>query len=105
MTNLPEKFQQFKEKYPEIYRAYEELGTAVHKSGPIDEKNRALIKLAIAAGAKLEGAVHSHTRKCLECGCSLEEIRQVVLLTIPTIGFPSAMAVLTWVEDILQNQK
>lgn len=105
MPELPEKFLQFKEKYPEIYRAYEELGTAVHKTGSLDDKTRALIKLAIAAGARLEGAVHSHTRKCLECGCSPDEIRQVALLSIPTIGFPSAMAVLTWVEDILQNLK
>lgn len=105
MSNIPEKFLKFKETYPEIYRAYEELGSAVHKNGPIDDKTRALIKLGIAAGARLEGAVHSHTRKALECGCSPEEIRQTVLLSIPTIGFPSAMAVLTWVEDILQNQK
>jgi alkylhydroperoxidase/carboxymuconolactone decarboxylase family protein YurZ len=105
MSNLPVHFQNFKDNYPEIYQAYEQLGKVVHNSGPIDEKTRALIKLAIAAGARLEGAVHSHTRKALECGCTKEEIRQVVLLTIPTIGFPSAMAVLTWVEDILESKK
>lgn len=104
MSNLPEHFQNFKEKYPEIYQAYEELGKAVHNSGPLDEKTRALLKLAIAAGARLEGAVHSHTRKALECGCTKEEILQVVFLTIPTIGFPSAMAVLSWVEDILNSR-
>lgn len=104
MTNLPEHFKNFKEKYPEIYQAYEQLGKAVHSSGPIDEKTRALIKLAISAGAGLEGAVHSHTRKALECGCSKDEILQVVFLAIPTIGFPGAMAALSWVEDVIESK-
>lgn len=42
MTNLPEHFKDFKEKYPEIYQAYEQLGKAVHSSGPIDEKNKSV---------------------------------------------------------------
>jgi alkylhydroperoxidase/carboxymuconolactone decarboxylase family protein YurZ len=104
MSNIPEHFKNFKDKFPEIYQAYEQLGKTVHNSGPLDEKTRSLIKLGIAAGARLEGAVHSHTRKALECGCTKDEIIQVVLLTIPTIGFPSAMAVLSWVEDIIEQE-
>lgn len=68
------------------------------------KKTRALIKLAISAGAGLEGAVHSHTRKALECGCSKDEILQVVFLAIPTIGFPGAMAALSWVEDVIESK-
>jgi hypothetical protein len=29
-------------------------------------------------------------------------MRQVVLLAIPTIGFPAAMAAMSWVEDLLE---
>ena len=50
----------------ENIEAYEKMGDAVHTSGPLDDKSRALIKLALSAGAGLEGAVHSHTRKALE---------------------------------------
>lgn len=104
MTKVPQHFMKFKEDYPEIAEAYEKMGNAVHTSGPLDDKSRALIKLALSTGAGLEGAVHSHTRKALEKGLTKEEIRQVVLLSLPTIGLPRMMAALSWVEDILSVQ-
>ncbi len=105
MSQIPKRFQNFTEDYPEIASAYEQLGLAVHKAGPLDQKTRALIKLAISISARLEGAVHSHTRKALESGCSAQEIRQVALLSLPTIGFPSMMAALSWIDDIIQNKE
>lgn len=97
----PKRFQEFTRRYPEIARAYESLAEATQKAGPLDARTRCLVKLGIAAGAWREGAVHSHTRRALAAGCSLEEIRHVVLLATTTLGFPSMMAVLTWVEDEL----
>jgi len=104
MLPLPEKFLDFKAKYPEVASAYEALGSSVHNSGPIDEKNRALIKLGIAVGCQSEGAVHSHVRKALDLNISKDEIRQAILLSAPTIGFPFMMAALTWAEDILNKE-
>ena len=98
---LPERFQQFGKKYPAVMKAYEALGEATAQAGPIDAKTRALIKLGIATGAWREGAVHSHTRRALLAGCTPDEIRQVVVLSTTTLGFPSMMAVLSWVEDVL----
>jgi alkylhydroperoxidase/carboxymuconolactone decarboxylase family protein YurZ len=105
MRNLPSRFTEFTETYPEIARAYEQLGAACHLAGPIPKKERALLKLGISMGAWLEGAVHSHVRKSLEAGATSEEIRHVALLALPTLGFPATMAVLTWVEDILPREK
>lgn len=104
MKELPERFKKFQNDFPEVAKAYEELGTAVHKSGPLNEKTRALIKLAISTGAGMEGAVHSHTRKAIEAGCSKEELKQTVMLALPTIGFPATMAVMSWVEDITEKE-
>lgn len=104
MSEIPKRYQQFMNDYPAIAKAYEELGTAVHSSGPLDEKTRALIKIAISTGARMEGAVHSHTRKALKAGCSPEEIRHAVLLALPTIGLPGMMAALSWIEDILKDK-
>jgi 4-carboxymuconolactone decarboxylase len=101
MREIPRRFVQFTEEYPEIARAYEQLGAACHLAGPLPKKERALIKLAISIGAWLEGAVHSHVRKALEAGANPEEIRHTALLALPTIGFPSTMAVMTWIDDIL----
>ena len=102
MPKPPKMYQRFLEDYPEVGRGYEALGTAVHGAGPLEEKTRALIKLAISTGAQLEGAVHSHTRKALEAGVSPDELRQVAVLSLPTIGLPSMMAALSWVNDILE---
>lgn len=105
MSQIPKRFLKFTEDFPETAKAYKELGTAVHAAGPLDEKTRALIKLAISTGARLEGAVHSHTRKALQTGCSPEELRHTVLLSLPTIGLPSMMAALSWVDDIIEDKK
>ena len=104
MSQLPKRFEKLHKDYPEVAKAYEELGKAVHSSGPLDSKTRALIKLAISTGAGLEGAVHSHTRKAIELGISTEEIRQTILLALPTIGLPPTMAAMSWVDDILDKQ-
>jgi len=98
---IPTRFKKFGQQYPEIMQAYEALGSATQQAGPLDAKTRALVKLAIATGAWREGAVHSHTRRALAAGCTPDEIRHVVLLATTTLGFPSMMAVRTWVEDVL----
>lgn len=101
MSDLPASYRRFQEKYPNLWKAYDQLGAEAHKAGPMDEKTCELVKLGIAVGVQSEGAVHSHTRKALDAGASTEEVRQVVLLSLPTIGWPSMMAAFTWVEDIL----
>lgn len=101
MPKIPKRFQQFTKDYPRVANAYETLGNAVHASGPLDDKTRALIKLSISIGARLEGAVHSHVRKALGVGVTPNEIRHAALLALPTIGLPSMMAALTWIEETL----
>jgi len=103
MSQIPKRYLKFKEDYPEVLNAYEQMGDAVHNAGPLDEKTRVLIKLAISTGARLEGAVHSHTRKAVKSGASKEELRQVALLSLPTIGLPSMMAALSWIDDIIES--
>ena len=104
MTDIPKRYQNFTKDYPDVAKNYEELGNAVHSAGPLDDKTRALIKLAISTGARLEGAVHSHTRKAIKSGATNEELRQVALLSLPTIGLPSMMAALSWIDDILEGK-
>ena len=103
MSELPKTFKKFTDDYPDIAKGYEAMGKAVHAAGPLDEKTRALIKLAVSVGARMEGAVHSHTRKALDADCTAEEIKQTVLLSLPTTGLPNMMASMTWVNDILEK--
>ncbi len=101
---LPGRFLQFQKRFPAVYKAYDSLGAATAVSGPLDDRTRALVKLGIAVGGQMEGAVHSHTRRAVEAGCSAEEIRHVVLLSTTTMGFPSMMKTLSWVEDIIGSK-
>jgi 4-carboxymuconolactone decarboxylase len=98
--SVPKRYKKFTEDFPEVAKAYEEMGNAVHKSGPLDNKTRALIKLAISTGARLEGAVHSHVRKALKAGVTKKEMQHAVMLSLPTIGLPSMMAALSWIDDV-----
>lgn len=105
MAKLPRAYESFKRNYPKVWEAYDKLGALSHAAGPLDEKTRELVKLALSIGGKLEGAVHSHTRKALRAGASREEIRHVVLLALTTLGFPSTITVTTWIEDVLKKKE
>jgi 4-carboxymuconolactone decarboxylase len=100
VAKIPGWYQTQRRRYPEVIDAYEALGEACRRAGPLDTRTAALVKLAIAAGSRLEGAVHSHVRRSLEAGATLDECRHVVLLSTTTVGFPAMMAALSWVEDV-----
>jgi alkylhydroperoxidase/carboxymuconolactone decarboxylase family protein YurZ len=104
MRKIPKHFQKFKKNYPQIASAYENLAAECHKSGPLNKRERNLVKLGIAIGSCLEGSVHSQIRKGLDSGMSPGEIRQAVLLATTSIGFPAMMAALDWAEDILEQE-
>ncbi len=100
---LPKRFRKFQQQYPSVARAYEALGNAVHQSGPLDEKTRALLKVAVSIGARLEGAVHSHIRKAMAVGVTVPELQHVAVLSLPTIGLPTMMAALSWIDDVVKE--
>lgn len=104
MRPLPEAHKRFLSEYPDIARAYEQLGQATQDWGPLDKKTRELVKLGVAVGNRHEGAVHAHTRRALDAGATPDEVRHVVLLALTTIGFPNMFAALTWVEDVLKKE-
>ena len=101
----PTHFQRFKKAHPEIYEAFEELGRRIHENGPLSERERRLVKLGIAVGLGTEGGVHSAVRFALSGGCSKEDVSHVARLAITTIGWPSALAAMSWVEDLLDREE
>jgi len=103
-NKLPARYLQFQKRHPRVSQAYDALGAATAEAGPLADKTRALVKLAIAVGGQMEGAVHSHTRRAIEAGCSAEEIYHVVLLGTTTLGFPTMMKTFSWVDDVLAQK-
>lgn len=100
---LPKIYEKFIKAYPDVFKAYENLGVACRKAGPLDEKVQDLIKLGISIGANSRGGVMSSTRKALDAGASQEEVLQTVLLATTTTGFPNMIAALGWVESVLEK--
>ena len=105
MSKLPKSFLEFKQLYEGVFKSYEALGNAACDSGPLSKKEVALVRLATAAGAGLEGAVHAHCLRALEAGLTAEEIRHAMILGVTTLGFPSMMANLSRANDVLDENK
>lgn len=101
MSKLPSFYSSFRDAHPDVAKAYEALGDATRAAGPLSKPHAELIKLALAAGARIQGAIHSHARRALEAGATPDEIRHVALLAVTTLGFPSAMAIRAQIEDVL----
>jgi alkylhydroperoxidase/carboxymuconolactone decarboxylase family protein YurZ len=101
IDDLPPLVQEVAAKHPAVWDAFNRLGNSVAQAGPLDEKTQRLTKLAIAMGAGLQGAVHSHVRRAMAEGITVDEMRHVAMLAITTIGWPSAIARLSWIEDIV----
>lgn len=95
----PKFYEKFVEKYPQVARKYEELGDAVHSQGPLNDRDRALVKLAISGSHLYSSAFKAHIRKAVASGISREEIEHLVLLLLPTVGFPTMMAAMGIVEE------
>src|SRR5215472_16109280 len=102
--SLPDSISSFERKHSAVWDAFTKLGEACHETGPLDEKTRRLVKLALAVALRHEGAVHSATRNALKSGVTREELEHVVILAITTIGWPAANAAMTWVEDGLPRK-
>jgi alkylhydroperoxidase/carboxymuconolactone decarboxylase family protein YurZ len=99
---LPDTPAGFAEDHPDVWNQYAELGEACSEAGPIDGETKRLVKLALAIGTESEGAVHSHVRRGLDEGVDAETMKHVAILSIPTMGFPQAMAALSWIEDLAE---
>jgi 4-carboxymuconolactone decarboxylase len=98
---LPDVYVRFRDRYPEVARALDELGKSTGAAGELDERTQRLVKLGIAIGALAEGAVRSNVRKARAVGVTDDEIRQTALLAISTAGFPAAIAAASWIEEAL----
>jgi 4-carboxymuconolactone decarboxylase len=103
-NKLPQPTQSLRKSYPRVWKSFQDLGEQCHRAGPLDERVRRLVKIGIAAASQSEGAVHSAVRHARTAGVPTVEIRHAILLTITTIGFPRAMAALSWAEDILKRR-
>ena len=101
---LPEIYSRFRSQFPELSETLDVLGSSADDAGPLDDRTRRLVKLAIAVGGRSEGAVRSNARRALAAGATPEELLHVVALAVSTRGFPAAVAAYSWIEEVLESE-
>jgi 4-carboxymuconolactone decarboxylase len=102
---LPNAYTDFRDRYPDVARALDALGAAAEAEGPLDQRTQRLVKLGIAIAGSARGAVKSNARRALSLGVSADELRHVALLSITTASFPTAVAGLSWIEEVVQAEE
>lgn len=102
---LPRGFVSFEKRYAAVAEAFDALGDAIHEAGPLTARERRLVKLAIAAGGRLEGAVRAHARRGSAEGIDRASLDHVAVLALTTAGLPTTVAALTWIEDALAKSR
>ena len=104
MDKKKKNWTYFIEEHPEIHQAYEAYGKALHdKGGPLDKKQRRLIKIAVSAASSHELALQTHIEKARKAGCTNGEIEHAILLTATTAGFPTMMKALMTFRETLKT--
>ncbi len=99
VKRLPKTYREFVGRYPELGKAHDSIAKAVDRSGPLNPKTLALIKIGICTGAGLDSALRSHVRRALQHGASHKEIEQAILLGMNTVGFPRTVAAWSWAQE------
>ena len=105
MNYLPDIYREFQQQFPQISKAYDDLAVKCHEWGPLDKKVMRLFKLGVSIGLNSEGAVRSHARRALEEGITAEELYHAMLLAFSTAGFPTTIAAMKWINEVVEKHK
>jgi len=89
MEDVHKIFTQFKQEFPDVYADYERLGQGIHqRGGPLDDKTRALLKLAVSGAAGHLRALETHVRAAREAEVNEEEINTHCSCSSPRAASP-----------------
>jgi 4-carboxymuconolactone decarboxylase len=101
MKDVHKIFTAFKKDFPDIYGGHEALGRDIHeKSGPLPEKTRWLIKIAVSGASGHALALETHILRAREAGATEDEIKHALLMLIQTAGFPTFMEAYTVYKNL-----
>lgn len=99
----PRSWQRFASRYPTVADAYDALSVACRDAGPLDEQTIALVKVAISVGGNIDRTVHIHAKKALRAGVLPDELMQVAVIAMPTIGLARALDALRWIDESIEE--
>ncbi len=105
MSLIERNLKYFMENHGEVYEKYQAYGKSIDEDGgPLDEKTKRLIKVAISSTIQNEYSLTTHIKKAIKSGATIEEIEHTILLVAPTVGFPAMMKALISVREELGEE-
>jgi AhpD family alkylhydroperoxidase len=92
------------------YRDFWEEKTApyfaeLYTTSGLDRTTVELIMVALMALRSWETGVRAHTRLALDAGCSAEEIRGAILITLGVGGINTAARGIAWAEPVIESRQ
>lgn len=100
---LPRVYRDLRAENPELARAYDALGDACRRAGPLSEREQRLVKLGLAVGLSSEGGVRSHVRRGLSEGIDAPDLLHAITIAIPAAGFPATAAAYQWAREVVDS--
>jgi len=92
----------FAESFPEVTKTYRALKSSYGSAGPLDEKTRQLIQVAIMVTIGSEGGTRDHARLALEAGATPDEVRQAVLMVLGPAGMSRTSVGILWANEVIK---
>lgn len=89
---MAEVLNSFKEQFPDIWAAYEQLRNSCDEQGPLDAKTVELIKISISTALAHEGGLIAHISQARKAGANTGEVYHAILLATGLVGFPAVLA-------------
>ena len=95
-------FEVFARTFPEVTQAYRSMKSAYGTAGPLDEKTKQLIQVAIMVSIGSEGGTRDHTGFALDAGAKPDEVRQAILLVLGPAGMSRTSAGIAWANQVIE---
>ncbi len=71
----------------------------------LERKYRSMITLAVLVALRTPHELQNHVRAALGNGCSVAEIEEVIIQTIPYVGYPAVSVALNAAAEVLTGKK
>jgi len=103
MANIS-PFEVFARTFPDVTQAYRSLKNTYGTAGPLDEKTKQLIQIAIMVSIGSEGGTRDHVGFALDAGATPDEVRQTILMVLGPAGMSRTSAGIAWASEVIDSR-
>ncbi len=98
-------FEVFSQTFPDVTEAYRAMKRTYGSAGPLDEKTKQLVQVAIMAAIGSEGGTRDHAKFALDAGATADEVLQAVLMVLGPAGMSRAGSGIAWVNEVIETRR